>query len=398
MATDQEKKDNTIDIPPQFIHLPLAEQQRIRRQIYLGSIILIFFVFIFVAGTSMFTSYKKRQAVAEWQPPGIPVKIQALKKTSLHEVVEATGIIQPNQEVTVFPEVSGRVKKIMADMGTDVEQDSPLAVIDDELIRLKIKQINAQITKLTAMHKDAEKNLERLSKLFKRKTVSETDLDQARLAAQTNKGMLAEARAQLEIARYELRHTTVLSPIPGKVAERFLEVGSSVSPQVPIARIVNIEKIKLTVGLLDDEIKRVHTGQQVTLEVDAFPGIAFKGLVTAVGSQADSDTLTFPVQVEKENKDPKTLLLPGMIARLSIKVNYHSGVIVVPREIIHEDGNKFYVFVVIESQAKKRTLSLGPQIKEKVIITSGLKPDDKVVTIGHEVLIDGLKVQVDTKN
>lgn len=393
----QEKEDNakTLDIPIPYEELPPFRQKRIRRYVYSASVVFLVLVVAFVAGLYAYTAHKKRQAAEEWQSPGIPVKVLDLELVDLDEVVEATGVIQPHQEVTVYPEVSAKVVRIEADLGDTVGTGAPLVVLDDELMSLRVRQIRAQITKLTAMCEDARKNRKRKEKLFRRKTVSESDLDQAILADQTNRGLLEEAEAQLDMALYDLRHATVRSPIEGNVTERFLEVGSLASPQTPVARIVNIDKVKVEVGLIDDEVKRIRVGQEVVLKVDAFHEKEFVGQVTAVGSQADARTLTFPVRVEWENKEGR--LLPGMIARLLIKVEHHTDVLVVPREIIRDEGGRLVVFVVEGSVAKKRSLTLGPRRRESVIVSSGLKPGEKVVCVGHEILDDGLKVQIDAE-
>lgn len=398
--SEEERKPNSgaPDIPTPFKDLPLHRQKRIKRFVVFGSLLFLLLVFAFVFGLNAYTSYKKNQAVAEWVPPGIPVKVMEIALMDFEEVVEATAVIQPYQEVTVYPEVRGKVLRIDADLGDTVEENAPLVVLDDELVRLKIRQIDAQITKLTAMNEDAGKNLKRIEKLYSRSTVSESDLDQALLATQTSKGMLEEAEAALDMARYELRHTVVRSPISGVITERFLEKGCLASPQTPVARVVNIQRVKVEVGLIDEEIKRVHVGQEATLTVDAFPDEEFLGRVTAVGSQANARTLTFPVRVEKENTDPETRLLPGMIARISIKVMQHMGVVVVPREIIHEEGGRLTAFIVQDSQARKRFLTLGPYEKDRVIVSSGLEPGDKVVFVGHEILNDGSTVQIDTED
>jgi len=395
MSQQEEKNVETLKIPIPFEELPRDRQKRIRRYVYIGSAVFLLLVVTFVAGLYAYTAQKKKQAAEEWQSPGVPVKVIEMKPVDLDEVVESTGVIQAHQEVTVYPEVSAKVLRIEADLGDSVAKDAPLVVLDDELMSLRVRQIRAQITKLTAMCDDAEKNRKRKEKLFRRKTVSESDLDQAILADQTNRGLLEEAEAQLEMALYDLRHATVRSPIAGNVAERFLEVGSLASPQTAVARIVNIENVKVEVGLIDDEVKRVHLGQDVVLRVDAFPEEEFMGRVTAVGNQADVQTLTFPVRVEWENRD--TRLLPGMIARLSVKVEHHAGVLVVPREIIRDEGGRLVAFVVVDSVAKKRFLALGPRKKENVIVSSGLERGDKVVCVGHEILDDGLKVQIDTE-
>lgn len=388
------EKPGTLDIPIPFEELPPDRQRRIRRYVYIGSGLFLLLVVIFVGGMNAYTSYKKKQAVEEWESPGIPVKVMELAPSDLEEVVESTAVIQARQEVTVYPEVNAKVLRIEADMGDTVVQDAPLVVLDDELMNLRVRQIRAQIAKLTAICEDAEKNLKRKEKLFHRKTVAESDLDQAILAEQTNRGLLEEASAQLEMALYDLRHATVRSPIPGNVAERFLEVGSLASPQTEVARIVNIDKVKVEVGLIDEEVKRVRIGQGVVLEVDSFPEEVFVGQVTAVGRQADAQTLTFPVRVEWENADAR--LLPGMIARVSIRVEHHKGVLVVPREIIHDEDGRLALFTVADSLAEKRFLTLGPGEKESVIVSTGLEAGDKVVIVGHEILDHGVKVQIDT--
>lgn len=395
MSQQGEDKGGKLEIPIPFDELPPYRQKRIRRYVYVGSAVFLLLVVTFVAGLYGYTSHKRRQAAEEWQSPGIPVKVTELSAVELDEVVEATGVVEAHQEVTVYPEVSAKVLRIEADLGDTVEKGAPLLLLDDELISLRVKQIRAQIAKLTAICEDAQKNLKRKEKLFRRKTVSESDLDQAILADQTNRGLLQEAEAQLDMALYDLGHATVRSPIHGSVAERFLEVGSLASPQTPVARIVNSDTVRVEVGLIDDEVKRVRVGQEVDLQVDAFPDEAFVGRVTAVGSQADAQTLTFPVRVEWEN--PAGRLLPGMIARLSIKVEHHAGVLVVPREIIRDEGGRLAVFSVEDSVARKRFLTLGPGSKEKVIVSSGLEVGDRVVIVGHEILDDGLKVQIDTE-
>ena len=394
MKQADEEKPGTLDIPIPFEELPPERQRRIRRYVYIGSGLFLLLVLIFVGGMNAYTSYKKKQAVEEWESPGIPVKVMDLAPSDLEEVVESTAVIQAHQEVSVYPEVNAKVLRIEADLGDTVAKDAPLVVLDDELMNLRVRQIRAQIAKLTAICEDAEKNLKRKEKLFHRKTVAESDLDQAILAEQTNRGLLEETSAQLEMALYDLRHATVRSPIPGNIAERFLEVGSLASPQTEVARIVNIDKVKVEVGLIDEEVKRVRIGQGVVLEVDSFPEEVFVGQVTAVGRQADAQTLTFPVRVEWENADGR--LLPGMIARVSIRVEHHKGVLVVPREIIHDEGGRLALFTVADSLAEKRFLTLGPGEKESVIVSSGLEAGDKVVIVGHEILDHGVKVQIDT--
>jgi len=289
------------------------------------------------------------------------------------------------------------VVSIKADLGDELAAGDPLVVIDDELIRLKVKQMQAQISKMNIIAEDSEKNLKRLQKLYRGRTVSETDLDQARLAYETNKGMIQEAEAALDMALYEQRHAIVRSPINGNVSERYLEVGSLASPQSPVAKIVNISKVRVDMGLIDEEISRVKAGQKAILTVDAFPEKFFEGVVSAVGSHADARSLTFPVRVEQDNTDPDSRLLPGMIARLAIGVARHEEVIVVPRETIQEERQRYITWIVESSHAQKKEVTLGPAEKERVIVTSGLKPGDNLVVVGYELLHEGLKVRIDEK-
>jgi len=347
------------EIPVPFRELPAHRQKRIRASLVAGTVLFLGLVLAFVTGFHMHTAHRK------------------------------------SQEVTVYPEVSGKVVRVDADLGDTVAGDAPLATLDDELARMRVRQIQAQITKPDALCRNAEKALERKEKLYRKKTVSETDCDQAVQGVATNLGMLEEARAALDMALYELRHTTVRSPIPGKVTARFLEVGSLASPQTPVARVMNLDRVKVEIGLIDQEIRRVQVGQRVRLTVDAIPEKALEGEVTAVGSQADAGTLTFPVRAESANRDPHDPLLPDMIARLPILVRHHRDVLSIPREIVRDQGGDLTAFVVEAGRARKRRLTLGPDEKERVAVSSGLAPGDRVVCVGHEMLDEGLAVQID---
>ena len=139
MNQADEEKPGTLDIPIPFEELPPERKKRIRRYVYIGSSVFLLLVVSFVVGLNGYTSYKKKQAVEEWQSPGIPVKVIDLAPSDLEEVVEATAVIQARQEVSVYPEVNAKVVRIEADLGDTVAQDAPLVVMDDELMNLRVR-------------------------------------------------------------------------------------------------------------------------------------------------------------------------------------------------------------------------------------------------------------------
>ncbi|MCG6973917.1 MAG: HlyD family secretion protein [Desulfobacterales bacterium] len=229
--------------------------------------------------------------------------------------------------------------------------------------RLKEAQANLQLATL---------DFNRVSKLFKSKTVSASEMDKIRAAyqlakaraatadeeinenraklnvAQANtgevrlkqrrveslKGKLKEAEAELEAARLKLDHTTVTSPIDGVVARKISHIGEVVAAGQPIAVIVNLNHIWVEANLEETQVEHVRLGQSVDIQVDAYPDTKFTGKVINIGAAAASQFALIPdnrsagnftkvtqrIPIKIELDDPDKPLRPGMMVEVGIDI------------------------------------------------------------------------------
>ena len=229
--------------------------------------------------------------------------------------------------------------------------------------RLKEAQANLQLATL---------DFNRVSKLFKSKTVSASEMDKIRAAyqlakaraatadeeinenraklnvAQANtgevrlkqrrveslKGKLKEAEAELEAAQLKLDHTTVTSPIDGVVARKISHIGEVVAAGQPIAVIVNLNHIWVEANLEETQVEHVRLGQSVDIQVDAYPDTKFTGKVINIGAAAASQFALIPdnrsagnftkvtqrIPIKIELDDPDKPLRPGMMVEVGIDI------------------------------------------------------------------------------
>jgi len=319
------------------------------------------------------------------------VEVETISSRNILEFIESNGIVKAWQEAEISPEVSGKVKTIHAEVGDYLESGDPIIKLDDELLKLKVKKARALVTQLEGHYLTSKRDIARKETLFQDGVISDLDLDLAKAKEKADRGLLEGAQASLKIARRDLRESTIRSPIKGTLAERLIDIGTTVSPQIEVASVVDASKVRIRIGVSEKEIHKIKKGQGVKVHLDAFPQEEYQGTVFSVGIKANENSLTFPVEVEIiNNREPK--LKPGMVTRLKIQTGNHSQVVVIPQEfILNEEGNLF-VFVIQDSVAHKVKITPGSIIDSEIIVEEGLSPGDLLITVGSHAVSEGTKV------
>ncbi|MCD6404808.1 MAG: efflux RND transporter periplasmic adaptor subunit, partial [Planctomycetes bacterium] len=208
-----------------------------------------------------------------------------------------------------------------------------------------------------------------------------------------------QALAALEELDTRIADYTVRAPIAGIVTARFVDQGAMDNPAIPIVEIMDTSILKVCCDVAQVNAGKVREGQPVTLSVDAYPGAAFAGTVTIVNPSLDPKTRTLPIEIHTDGKPSpeKTaegaLLRPGMFVNLSIKIGKKTT-LAIPRDcLLRLPGTGvYYLFVVKDSKAEKRTVQVGIGRGNIVEITSGLKVGESVVIQGQANLKTGTAV------
>ena len=190
-----------------------------------------------------------------------------------------------------------------------------------------------------------------------------------------------------ETIGFEYEEGFIRSPINGNVASLMVDVGAMVTPQAPVAVVMDYARVQVKFNVAEANMNCIKKNDRVAVQIDAMPGEDFKGVVSEVTPVVDPMTRTFGVTAIINNA--KRHLRPGMTARVIINLGARNDVLVVPRDALL-DG---YLFVVSDSTAERRDVVSGIIGDENVEIISGVSDDERVVVVGQQRLAGGEKVR-----
>lgn len=189
-----------------------------------------------------------------------------------------------------------------------------------------------------------------------------------------------------ETIGFEYEEGFIRSPINGNIAKIMVDVGSMVTPQAPVAVVMDYSRVNVAFNVAEANMGCIGKNDKVAVMVDAMPGESFTGTVTELTPVVDPMTRTLGVKASINNA--KKMLRPGMTARITINLGEKNNVIVVPRDALL-DG---YLFVVTDSTAERRNVMPGLIGDKYAEIVSGLNDGERVVIVGQQRLAGGEKV------
>jgi len=244
---------------------------------------------------------------------------------------------------------------------------------------LQTNPSDSTLAPLMAQLTQAELNLALTKQPFR-----EIDFEIARTAIEQTESALAIANLQLD-------DTTIKAPVDGVIAELYISEGSTIGPQAPVALQVSNE-VEVSIEVEEGRIRQVFKGQDVSLQVSAYPGQEFPAKVTSVAPVADQDTRTFTVKITPV--DQEGLLRSGMYANALLLIDEKKDTLLVPRDAVTMAGDQEFVFVADGNTVDKREVTTGLANDGQIEILSGLEPGETVVTAGQPNLVDGAKIEV----
>jgi len=189
-----------------------------------------------------------------------------------------------------------------------------------------------------------------------------------------------------EAIGFEYEEGFISSPISGNIAKIMVDVGSMVTPQAPVAVVMDYAKVNVLFNIAETNMGCINKNDKVTVAIDAMPDQPFTGMVSEVTPVVDPMTRTLGVKASVYNA--KKILRPGMTARVTINLGEKKDVVVIPRDALL-DG---YIFVVSDSTAERRNVVAGLIGDKNAEIMSGLKEGERVVVVGQQRLAGGEKV------
>jgi membrane fusion protein (multidrug efflux system) len=308
----------------------------------------------------------------------VPVEVVTLAPQRVAEELQAVGTMRSNQSVQLRPEVTGRVAVIGFRDGALVKQGQLLVGLDASLNEAEVAQARAELDLARA-------NLKRTADLASKNFVSGSAQD----TAQSNVTVL-EARLQLAEAR--LAKMRIAAPFDGVVGIRSVSVGDVVRDGTDLVNIEDIRRLKVDFRLPERSFTKLKPGLPVYVTTDALAGSTFRGQIEAINPRLDAAGRSLEVRAELPNVDGR--LRPGMFARVRVVVGDRAEAFLVPEEAIVPLGEGFLVYRVDGDVARRVPVRLGVRRDGLVELLGEVKAGDRIVTAGVRVQRDGQPVRV----
>jgi len=306
------------------------------------------------------------------------VSVATVAPAPMKDILLLPGETEAWQDVRVGADMGGRVEWIGPKEGDVVKQGELIAKID-------VSTLKAALDKAEAALKLAEDLYDRRLKLFERKIINQEELDKA-LTERTL------AKASFRQAQTEWDRGFVKAPISGLVNHLFVDEGEFIDRGKPLVDLVNVDKIKVNVNVPELDVRFLKTGQKAMIRVDAFPEREAVGTIDFVAYKADPATKTFQVKVVMDNADRD--IRPGMIARVAFLRRIIPDALSAPLFALVDKGGERMVFVEKDGVVHARSVSIGIIEGDRVQITQGLEPGDRLIVTGQKDVEEGMKVQV----
>ena len=310
------------------------------------------------------------------------VSVLQVKDTVFNHYLEIQGNVDTKENILIQPEFSGTLTSLNVKAGQRVSKGQILGNIDDA-------GMSQQLASLENQYALAKTSFERQKNLWAKKIGSEIQFLQAQTQMISAQKGVAQMRAQLS-------KTVIRAPFSGTIDEVYAERGQVVAPsQQGLMRIVNLGNMYVSTTVPESYIGKLKVGTEVDVFLKSL-GKTYKGKVRQVGNFINPNNRSFGIEVGVPN--PENLLRPNQVANLKIMDYSNKKAIVVPTNVVQEDGEKNkFVFIVANSNgktgtAKKVLVEIGKSSDNVTEIVSGLSANDIIVTEGVNSISEGMKL------
>jgi membrane fusion protein, multidrug efflux system len=354
-------------------------------------VIVALLVALVLGGLYGFNAYRNKMIAnffAHNKPP--PTQVSAVMATSAVVPRFASGIgsLEAVRQVTVTPEVGGRITEIDFKSGADVKQGDKIIQINDapDLGDLANYQAQARLAQVT---------LWRAKSMAASKYGPQTDVDNAQ-------AQLDEANALIQKTQAIIAQKTIVAPFSGRLGVRQVNLGQYLNPGNPIVTLTDLGTLYVNFTLPSQMTPQIDVGQKVDVTADAFPGKKFAATVTTIEPQISANTRTLNIQATMPNPDES--LRPGMFVNAAVVLPEQAPEVVLPETAVDYTLYGDSVFVIRQDgqdaagkpvlKAHRLAVKTGLRWDDKVAVLSGLKAGDEVVAAGQIKVQDGAAVAV----
>jgi len=332
-------------------------------------------------GFAKWQSWKPRtSAVAE---PARPTTAM-VERRNIEFAIMAAGDIGPAEQVSVRPEINGRIETLPVDVGDKVKKGDVLFALDDRDLQTERATRLTDIARAKLELEKAQRNYERSKKLFADKLISQELFDDTRTAFDLAKNSLERAEKDLHLIEYQLTKTQIAAPFDCTVLTRPVSIGQAVSGSggfnsgTEVLTIADLNEMIVNAHINQTDITRVSIGQEVDIQVESVPGLKLSGAVDRMTPQTTmkNNIKGYDVRIGLKTKDSR--VLPGMTANISIPVASTQNALTVPLASVFTEQGERFIFVKKGEKYERRQVQLGVYDYDYAEVLGGLNEGEVV--------------------
>lgn len=356
-----------------------------------------------------------QKTIKSGQGPGVErsaapvaVEIAAIRKATIHDIGNFTGTLAPKSQFVVAPKISGRLERLLVDIGDRVSRNQLIATLDDEEYRQQVRQAEADLQVAQANLEESRSSLEvakreweRVEELHKKGISADSELDAAKGTYATqearykvSQAQVANKQAALEAAKIRLSYTKITATWEEGmnsrvVGERFVSEGAMLTPNTPILSILEINPLLAIIHITDKDYFRIKTGQVASISTDALPDKSVTGEIVRIAPLLKETSREARVEIEFAN--PEGIFKPGMFINTTINFASHEDATVVPVSSVVKRDNQQGVFLadMDNSVAQFIPVKVGISNSELSEILEPPSLSGYVVILGQHLLAQG---------
>lgn len=315
------------------------------------------------------------------------VKVADARVQSLSSVLLVPGTVVSRDDARLSAEVDGRLL-VVAEVGTAVKAGEPVAVVEDQALRLRSQELEAEIRRAQARMEFLANEVSRFATLAKTNLASANQLEQARSEQAVAQGDLDVAKARLAQNNDQLARTRLLAPFDGVVVERMMQPGERVADGAVVVRLVGQQRLEVVARAPLEYFAFSRPGATLTLTGG---GQELQAVVRTVVAVGDENTHQFELRLDLDGQPFQV----GQTLRVAVPSSAAQEVLTVPRDAVVLRPEGASVFVIdAQQQAQQVSVRTGLGSGDNVEVSGEIKAGDRVVIRGNERLQPGQTVQI----
>lgn len=334
---------------------------------------------------------------------GGPLAVKAVRAVAkpMPVLIDAVGTVEPEQSVQVRAQVSGVLQSVLFKEGDKVKAGQTLFQIDPRTFQAQYNQALAALARDQAQLENARAQERRLEPLLKREFITRQEYDVAVTSAKSLEATVQAGRAAVEQARIQLEFSRIVAPISGRTGQLAVRAGNLVSASsggVSLVTINSTDPVLVSFSIPErqlEDVRRFQSGNGMRIEILTEQGGApvAEGKLVFIDNTVTPQTGTVLLKTRVDNS--KEIIWPGQFVNVRVVLTIEPEAVVVPEIAVQPGQQGSFVYLIdADSKVRMQPVTVSRQIGGEVVIASGVKAGDQVVTEIPQALQIGSTVKV----